>query len=152
MLTESLIIASPVIGGYIVGKHTAESVREWYPILKKPHWTPPNWLFGPAWGVLYVLMGIAAARVYGATGAGYALALFYAHLLLNYAWSIVFFEQRDLTKATAVIGALIIAIIALINEFSAVDQLAGKLLWPYLAWTAYATALTLEIRRLNVVA
>jgi translocator protein len=148
-MIQYLIAVAPLVGGYLVGRETAESVRTWYPTLKKPWWTPPNRLFGPVWTVLYLLMGVAAAAVYTKGGGGHALALFAAHLAVNLAWSHVFFVQRDLRKASAVVVALVVSLLFVISEFAGIDPVAAKLLWPYAAWASYAAALTLEIQRLN---
>ena len=97
-----------VAGGWV----TADSVKTWYPTINKPSFTPPNWLFGPVWTVLYVLMGVAAWRVWcnARRPARGPLMLFAVQLALNLAWSVVFFGAHRIGGAVAVIVALEIAI------------------------------------------
>jgi benzodiazapine receptor len=135
------------IGGWV----TATSVKTWYPALAKPPFNPPDWVFGPTWTVLYVLMGIAAWRVWRAGGgrAGAALALFAVQLAANLAWSVVFFGLQQIGAAVAVIVVLEAAIVATIVSFRRIDRLAAALLVPYVLWVAFATLLNVAIWRLN---
>lgn len=124
----------------------------WYPRLEKPSWTPPNWVFGPVWTTLYILMAVAAWRVWrpdGFRAAPVALTLFVAQLMLNGAWSYLFFGRRDIGVALAEIVVLWVAILATLLAFWRRDRIAGGLLIPYLAWVTLATALNFEIWRMN---
>ncbi len=123
---------------------------EWYQALAKPVWTPPDWLFGPAWTLLYALMALAAWKVWiAARRIDLALAVYAAQLLLNASWSWLFFGLQRVDLALADIVALWLLIIVTIVLFRRRDRLASMLLWPYLAWVTYAAALTFEIWRLN---
>jgi benzodiazapine receptor len=141
-----------VIGG-LSGFATASSVQTWYPNLIKPAFTPPNYLFGPVWTVLYILMGVAAGMVWArGTHHGWvktALYYFGLQLLLNGSWSLVFFGLKNPTIALVVIFALILTIVLTIRSFRVVSKTAALLMIPYLLWVLFATALNFSIVRLN---
>ena len=125
----------------------------WYEALDKPFFTPPGWVFGPAWTTLYVLMGVAAWRVWREAGfaeAKVALALFFVQLLFNAAWSPVFFGMRRMDLAFPVIVALWLFIAATIGAFAQHDRPAAWLLAPYLGWVTFASALNLALWRMNL--
>jgi translocator protein len=124
---------------------------EWYAQLHKPSWTPPDWLFGPVWSALYLMMGVAAWLVWrrGGHAARGALALFLVQLALNAAWTPAFFGLRNPGLGLIVILALWIAIAAAINAFWRQHRAAAALLVPYWAWVTYATALNFAVWRLN---
>lgn len=125
---------------------------EWYAGLDKPWFTPPNWLFGPAWTLLYVLMGTAAWLVWreeGFAGAKVALGLFLVQLVLNAAWSPVFFGLHRMGWALVVIVMMAAAILATMVAFYPHSKVAAGLLVPYLGWVSFATALNLALWRLN---
>lgn len=122
---------------------------EWYFALAKPAWTPPPWVFGPAWTLLYTLMAVAAWMVWKREPRGLALRCWALQLLLNAAWSPVFFALHAIGAALLVIAALWLAIAGTIAAFARVDRRAAALLLPYLAWVSFATALNLAIWRLN---
>ncbi len=125
---------------------------EWYAGLSKPGWTPPNWLFGPVWTVLYAMIAVAGWLVWkeaGFAGARVALTVFAVQLVLNASWSWVFFGLRRPDLALIVIVTLELSIIAMIVLFRAVSPLAGALLVPYALWVAFATALNGAIWQLN---
>jgi benzodiazapine receptor len=124
----------------------------WYASLVKPAWTPPNAVFGPAWTLLYVLMGLAAWRVWrraGFGGAGAPLALFILQLGLNALWSYLFFGLRRPDLAFFDIVVLWTSILVLVTLFWRLDRGAGALLLPYLGWVGFAACLNLAIWRLN---
>lgn len=141
-LIVSLAVAFATAGIGIVP--TTPALREWYPSLRKPSWTPPSWLFGPVWTLLYIAMGVAAWLVWRESAthdvAG-ALAWYGAQLALNAAWSLVFFGRRAPVPGLVVIVLLWWAIAATIASFMPISPLAGWLLVPYLAWVTFATAL-----------
>lgn len=132
---------------------TMPSIPGWYAGLAKPAGTPPNWVFGPVWGLLYALMAVAVWRILSlpsdAPGRRVALGLFFAQLALNCAWSFAFFGARNPLLGLVVISALLVAIALTIRGFGALDRPAGMLLAPYLAWVLYATWLNLGIWWLN---
>lgn len=120
--------------------------------LEKPPGTPPPAAFGPAWGALYLLMGVAAWLVWreGLTQqTALALGLFAAQLVLNFAWSLIFFGQHRVGVALLEIALLWLTILATIIAFWRVRPAAGALLLPYLAWVSFATYLNAGIWRLN---
>src|SRR5271167_4932751 len=129
---------------------TAPALRPWYASLSKPSWTPPNWLFAPVWTILFVAMAIAAWLVWRKVGlTAVPMQLFLVQLLLNVAWSAVFFRLRSPGPAFAEIVMLWFAILATLIGFWNVAPAAGWLLLPYLIWVTYATALNFSIWRLN---
>jgi translocator protein len=131
---------------------TASSVGAWYAALAKPAWTPPNWLFGPAWTVLYVMMAVAAWLVWqrrGSEGAGAALALYGVQLAVNAAWSFLFFGLRSPALGLAGIAVLWVLIVLTIRAFRPIRPLAAGLLVPYLLWVTYAAALNGAVWKLN---
>jgi benzodiazapine receptor len=121
----------------------------WYFALARPAWTPPPWLFGPVWTLLYLMMAVAAWMVWKRAGTTRPLEWWTVQLMLNAAWSPVFFGLHRLGLAVIVIAALWLAIAATIRAFAAVDRRAAWLLAPYLAWVSYATALNVAIWQMN---
>ena len=130
---------------------TANSVRDWYPRLRKPVGTPPSWVFGPAWTTLYVLMAISAWLVWRDYGSGArpALMIFFGQLALNVAWSAIFFGSRLIGVALAEIAILWLAIAFNMLVFYWLKPIAAWLLAPYLLWVTYASYLNFGIWRLN---
>ncbi len=134
---------------------TMQSVDTWYlPLVQKPAWAPPSWLFGPVWTALYTLMGVALWRVWRQrpthpAAVRTALWVFFVHLAVNVAWSFAFFGARSPGLGVAVIVLLDTLVLATIVVFARVDRPAAWLLAPYLAWVLFATALNVAIWRLN---
>jgi len=125
---------------------------EWYAGLAKPAWNPPNWLFGPVWTVLYILMAVAAWLVWrrqGLAGAALPLLVFVVQLVLNAMWSWLFFGLQRPGVALAEILVLWVAILVTILLFFRVRSVAGILLIPYLLWVSFAAVLNFTIWRLN---
>ncbi len=122
---------------------------DYYRALRRPSWAPPPWLFGPAWTLLYTLMGIAAWRVARRPDGSGALRLYRAHLVLNAAWTPIFFGLRRPDLALAEIAALWLSVLITTLAFLRRSTVAGVLLLPYLAWTSFAAALNFEIWRRN---
>lgn len=122
----------------------------WYEVLNTPSWTPPDWLFGPAWTVLYALMALAAWKVWIAVRRiDAALVVYGLQLALNALWSYLFFGLHRVDWALVDILALWLAIALTVLLFRRRDRLAGMLMLPYLLWVAYAAALNVAIWRLN---
>ena len=142
------VVLCLAVGG-LGGWATAQSVAEWYPTLAKPSWTPPPWLFAPVWTVLYILMGVAAWLVWKAGNAKGAMLLFGAQLLLNLAWSFLFFGARSPGLALIDIAVLWLAIAAMIFAYAFRSRLAAYLTVPYLAWVSFAMALNAAVFMLN---
>ncbi len=131
---------------------TATSVGGWYQTLAKPRWNPPDWLFGPVWTALYLLMAVAGWLVWrrgGWTPARGPLGLFGLQLALNVGWSAIFFGLRSPGLAFLEIVVLWLSIAATVIAFGKKSAMAASLLVPYLAWTAFAGVLNLAIWRLN---
>lgn len=124
---------------------------DWYEHLSKPSWRPPNWLFPPAWSVLYVCIAVAGWLVWRTGEAGYqvALAVYGVQLLFNAAWSAVFFGLRRVDLAFGELTLLWLSIAATIAVFAPISTAAALLLAPYLAWVTFAGALNLSIWQLN---
>lgn len=142
-----------VLAAGAVGALATRDARGFYAGLVRPTWAPPGWLFGPVWTTLYLLMGVAAWLVWrreGWTGAAGALSLFFVQLACNAAWSWFFFAWRSGAFAFIDVVVLLGLIVATIVAFARVDALAAVLLVPYLAWVAFATALTHSIWRANI--
>lgn len=145
-------IVLPNVGGWINGIYFAgqinkEDQKAWYDGLKKPSWTPPKYAFGPVWTVLYSSMGYASYLVYEECGgftdeAVLPLTLYGGQLLLNWAWTPIFFGMKNFKLALIEISVLSGAAIATTISFACVNRTAGALLVPYLAWLGVATALT----------
>ncbi len=131
---------------------TATSVREWYPDIQKPWWTPPSAVFGPVWTVLYLLMGVSAWLIWrNAEGSARrtALLIFVTQLVLNGIWSFLFFGFRSPGWAALEIVLLWSSIVATVLVFARISRLAAGLLLPYLLWVSYAAALNVAIWNLN---
>jgi len=130
----------------------ATSVDTWYADLAKPPFTPPDHVFGPIWTVFYVLMAIAAWRVWRAadrdTRRG-PLTLFALQLALTLGWTVVFFGLEKIGAAVATIVVLDVGVVVTTLAFRPIDRWAGLLMLPYLAWVAFATVLNIAIWRLN---
>lgn len=131
---------------------TVDAIPTWYATLRRPSWNPPNWVFGPVWSLLYLMMAVAAWQVWrtaGWQGARLALGLFAFQLLLNVGWSVVFFGLHRPGWAFVEIVGLWCAILATLLLFRPISPVAALLLAPYLLWVSFAGALNLTIWRLN---
>ena len=126
--------------------------NSWFDALAKPEAMPPGWVFGAAWTILYILMGLALAMILnarGARGRPLALALFFAQLVLNYSWSPIFFALHELRLALFVIAAMLGLSIAATVRFAKIRRAAALLMLPYLAWLCFAGFLNFRIIELN---
>ncbi|GAB5562909.1 MAG: tryptophan-rich sensory protein [Synoicihabitans sp.] len=147
-----LFLVAAFAAAAIGGIATASSVGEWYLTLDKPTWNPPSWVFGPAWTLLYILMSIAAWRVWLVRENAIARTLLKLHgaqLGLNALWSILFFGLRSPSLALVNILALLGVLIAMQINLLRCDRTAGYLWMPYLVWVTFATALNATIWWLN---
>lgn len=141
----ALVAAAAAVGGrFLPGA--------WYASLAKPSWTPPNWLFGPVWTLLYLGIAVAGWMIWRRNGsrAGPSLALWGAQLVLNAAWSWLFFGQQRPGIALAEILVLLACIVAFVVVTWADSKTAALLFVPYALWVAFATALNHAIWRLNL--
>ena len=121
---------------------------EWYRSLNQPWFTPPNWLFGPVWTVLYILMAVSAARLIS-RGAGLAIALWALQITLNTLWTPVFFGGYNLGAAFLYIAALWVVLLLNILVAWRVDKWSSIMLWPYLVWVSFASLLNYSFWMLN---
>jgi len=144
-------IAICQMAGVVGSFFTASSIATWYAALNKPAFSPPNWLFGPAWIILYFLMGVSLYIVWEsrAKGKKTALAFFSAQLALNALWPVIFFGLKSPLLAFIVIIALWLAILLTILKFYRISGKAAYLLMPYILWVSFAAILNLAIVFLN---
>lgn len=140
--------------GYLSSLITQSSITTWYPTIKKPFFNPPNWVFAPVWTILYVMMGIAAGLVWDKLEKNKELVkkglfLFTIQLLLNLLWTYLFFGLQNILLALLEIVLLLLIIYETYLVFKKIDNTAGKLFIPYIAWVVFATILTISIYFLN---
>ncbi|MFN3936489.1 MAG: tryptophan-rich sensory protein TspO [Gemmobacter sp.] len=121
----------------------------WYAGLRKPSWTPPDWVFPVVWTTLYLLMSWAAMRVALLPGSGQALAFWAAQIAFNTLWTPVFFGLRRMGAGMVVVLLLWLAVAATLVAFWRLDALAGILMLPYLVWVTIASALNHAVWRMN---
>lgn len=121
----------------------------WYETLEKPFWTPPNWLFGPVWSILYIMIAVAGWLVWRADGMGAAVLLWACQLALNGLWSFLFFGIRRMDLAMVDVVLLWLAIASFIAVALPISQAAAFLFIPYLVWVSIAAALNLSVWRMN---
>jgi benzodiazapine receptor len=154
LATYAAWIAACELAGVLGGIATAPAIPTWYAGLVKPPWTPPGWLFGPVWTALYALMGIAAARVWirhRVTRTGrISLAAFVVQLVLNAAWSFLFFELHNPALGFVDIVVMWGVILTLVVWWWRLERPSSLLLVPYLAWVSFATTLNAAVWRLNL--
>ena len=160
LLIKVVISSIIIIGlGTLSGLLSAGGEGQWYASLNKPAFTPPNWLFGPAWLVLYILMGISFARIWQVkTKSRYpiirkyaynGILIFSVHFLLNLIWTPLFFGLQQPLLALINIIILLGMILFLIRYFKRIDRIAAFVLIPYVLWVSFATLLNLSIVILN---
>ena len=129
---------------------TTPQIPTWYAGLNHPSIAPPNWVFAPVWTTLYVLMAVAAWRVWRITGLkSQEMAAFALQLALNFAWSLIFFALHRIGAALIEIAAMGLAILVTTILFFRRDRLAGLMFVPYLAWVLFAATLNHAFWRLN---
>lgn len=132
--------------GLIGSVFTAPAIQGWYSNLIRPSFSPPNWLFGPVWTLLYILMGIAFYLIWVKRGVS---ILFIIHLFFNALWSVLFFGLKNPLLALIDLIIIWLFILVLIISFYKIKKLAAWLLVPYLFWVSFAGALNLYIWVLN---
>jgi tryptophan-rich sensory protein len=145
-----LFILATVAIGAAGSIFTQPNIPTWYAHLNHPSITPPNWVFAPVWTTLYVLMAVAAWRLWRVTGLkSVELLAWGLQLALTFAWSVIFFGLHRIGAALVEILLLDLAILYTLLLFWRRDAIAGVLLLPYLAWTGFATLLTWRFWQLN---
>jgi translocator protein len=141
--------AASAAGGLI----TSPNIPGWFTGLVKPSFNPPNWIFGPVWTVLYIMMAYAVFQVLslpsGMPGRSRALILFFVQMALNASWSFAFFGANSTVLGLIVIIPLLGMILATIVAFRPLDRVAALLLVPYAAWVSFATILNTALWSLN---
>lgn len=144
----ALCLSVGIIGGFA----TNSSVTTWYPTLMKPTWTPPSWVFGPVWTVLYVLIALCGWLIYmqpSSPARSKALLFFGIQLVLNLIWSPLFFGLQSPLLGLITIVLLWIAILATLFSLWKVSRLAAALWLPYTIWVTYALTLNAAIYVMN---
>jgi tryptophan-rich sensory protein len=145
------VLLTLTVGG-ISSYFTAGEVNGWFTTLNKPSFNPPNWLFGPVWTALYIMMGVAIFLVDqkpSSAAKSLAIKYFIIQLFFNFWWSIIFFKFHAIGWALVEIIVLWIFILLTILSFSKVSKLAAWLLVPYIAWVSFATLLNSAFWYLN---
>ena len=147
LVVTAIFIAIVVGVGALIG--VSNTPDGWYEALQKPPFNPPNWIFGPVWFALYVMIGIAGARAFLRDARSPVFVIWCAQMLLNWAWSPTWFTLHQLWPALAIINAINALIIAFIVLNWREDRVAAVLFLPYTAWVSFATLLNLSIALLN---
>ena len=150
----SILVFVGFVGACFLAAMTGAMFRpgDWYEQLRKPAWGPPNWVFPPAWAVLYLTIAVSGWLVWrtsGFAGAVRPLAIYLVQLVLNAAWSPIFFGLRRPDLAFIEIIMLWLSIVVTIAAFHPVNAAAAWLLLPYLAWVTFAAALNFAVWRMN---
>jgi tryptophan-rich sensory protein len=143
----SLFLILVVGGGLLIGFFTAPG--PWYEALAKPSFNPPNWLFGPVWTILYVMIAVSGWRIWQREPSGTAMKLWWVQLILNFLWSPTFFALHQVGLALAIILVLLAVILGFIASAWKTDRLSAWLFVPYAAWVAFASLLNGAIWTLN---
>jgi benzodiazapine receptor len=150
-LAASVVLC--MLAGFIGSIFTTPKIGGWYAGIAKPSFNPPNWLFGPVWTALYMMMAIALYLVWrkglAAKGVKVALAVFIVQLALNTLWSYAFFGAQSPLAGLVVIVALWSMIAASIAAFAPISRAAAVLLVPYILWVSFASILNASIYFLN---
>lgn len=149
VITVPAIVLLGTLSGFLSNSGYS---NPWFDALRKPGFMPPGWAFGVAWTILYILIGISLAMLLHAKGARKrerAIILFGLMLVINLAWSPVFFGMHKVTFALGMIAAMIVLTASLILILWRIRIVAALLLYPYLGWLMFAGLLNYEILRLN---
>lgn len=134
---------------FTAGLFTQSSVSTWYTMLAKPTWTPPPWVFGPVWTLLYILMAVGVFLVWRAKGSFAAYFFWGLQLFLNFTWSLSFFYLKNPLLGLINLAALWVVLLISIALFARHSKLAATLQIPYALWSSYALALNGAIWWLN---
>ncbi len=149
----AIFIIIPLFVGFIGSIFTTPNIPTWYTSLIKPVFNPPNWIFGPVWTILYILMGVAAFLIWQKgikkKKVKVAIYIFAAQLFLNMLWSILFFGLQNPLLAFIEIIILWALILLTIIKFSEISKKAAYLLIPCILWVSFAVILNLFIYLLN---
>jgi benzodiazapine receptor len=149
-LILSLIL--PLSIGAFAGMFTSEAIPGWYATLNRPSFNPPNWIFGPVWTTLYILMGISFYMIWKQEKSkerDLALLFFFIQLALNFAWSFIFFYFNKIGFAFAEIVLLWLSIVLMMIRFYKIKPITAYINIPYLLWVSFASMLNLSYYLLN---
>ncbi len=146
-VTLALFLLLVVGGGMVNGMVNIPG--PWYEALQKPWFNPPNWLFGPAWTVLYILIAIVGWRIWERERSGRLMVVWWLQLALNFLWSPVVFGAQQIGWALVVVLGMLSAVLAFIALAWNRDRTSAVLFLPYAAWVAFATLLNASIFLLN---
>ena len=149
VLRVIISIAVTLAVGFIGSIFTTPSIATWYTTINKPSFNPPNWIFGPVWTCLFILMGISFYLIWQRRLTTKALAIFTLQLILNVLWSVLFFYLKSPSLAFIEIIFLWATILANIVIFYSISKTAGLLLVPYILWVSFASFLNYMIISLN---
>lgn len=147
-----LCLLGPLAIGAISGLATSSSINNWYLTLNKPSFNPPNYLFGPVWTFLYLLMGVSLFLIIEAPGSidkQKALIIFTIQIFLNFCWSFLFFKFHWPGIALVEIILIWSSILSMIITFRKLNKIAAYIQIPYLLWVSFATILNASIWYLN---
>ncbi|MGO4513736.1 tryptophan-rich sensory protein [Bradyrhizobium sp. MOS001] len=142
-----MFVIAVVGAGFAIGMLNPPG--QWYAALSKPSFNPPNYIFGPVWSVIYLLIAVAGWRVWAAQGEAIGKFNWSAQMVLNFAWSPIFFTIHSTKGALIVIVAMLLTILAFIAYQWSRDRLSALLFAPYALWVSFATILNASIVILN---
>lgn len=145
-------LAIPLLVGSVAGLVTSPNIKEWYQYLEKPVFSPPNWIFGPMWTLLYILMGVGLFLILETEKnklRDKAVKVFAIQLAFNFVWSFLFFEFRLVGVAFFEILLIWVSVIWMITSFYPINKKAALLQTPYLLWVSFASALNGAVWILN---
>jgi len=153
MTSMSKILSYILFIGFVVGAGLIAGLTnmpgDWYQSLQKPFFNPPSWLFGPVWTTLYVMIGVAGARIWQRAPKSAAMQLWFAQMAFNLMWSPAFFGLQNPELALVVIAGMLATIIAFMVKAKPIDRISTLLFVPYLAWVSFASVLNLSLAWLN---
>lgn len=151
------LITLILVVGILPSAFTRKAIQDWYPTLRLPSWTPPNWLFGPVWTVLYIMMGASIARFYidsytyhDSQSLSAGIAMFSLQYLLNIMFTVVFFGFKKIGWSAVLIIVNLLFVIITIAVFNPVSPVAGGLMIPYILWLAYAASVSVGTYYMNM--
>lgn len=148
IVVTTVFVVIVVLAGAVIGLNTLPDA--WYAGLAKAPWNPPNWIFGPVWLTLYVLIGIAGARAFLRDAASSATMIWGLQMVLNWLWSPVWFRLHQPWIAFALIVAILVLALAFVwRSARDGDRVSAWLFVPYALWVAFASSLNLAIAVLN---
>ena len=144
-----LFLITTFSASFIGGITTFKFKEPWYSTLIKPSFNPPDWLFGPVWTILYILMAIAIWNVWIKSKNINLVYLYFIHLFFNTTWSIVFFGFNQIELALINLTVLILFIVILFLKYKVISKLSAYLMIPYFLWCSFAFLLNLNLMMLN---